>query len=99
TRADVQALEPAKYTHGHDNLDDEYKKEIEDKLKQRKQYDDELSNMTMDKFDTDPKMGGYGFSHEVGADIEFIEKEKDDNVLETYKKLKNRRDEELRRLK
>lgn len=64
---DLINLEPAEYTKGHSSIEEDYYKNIKEKLRQRKTDNTEFESLSFDKFNQDT--AGYGIFDKLGIDF------------------------------
>ena len=60
SKGDIEKLKGSEYTSKHNYKDKDYKKSIEDKLRERESETQLLAGRKMDDYDQDPSCGGYG---------------------------------------
>lgn len=101
TARDVQKMTGKNYVDRHREGADskEYKKSLEDLIKQRELETHELEDMEMDDFVEDDTMGGYGISYQIGFEADQVTWDNQDNVRSQYKKLLKHRKEEAEEAK
>lgn len=87
TAKDVAKLKGADYVKGHNNIDTDYSKMLEERMSERlndKTFDDR----TFDDFDTDPNCGGYGIFQDVGINnINTLHWDDDEDIQKRYQRL------------
>lgn len=88
TKEEIRKLKEADYTEGHSKKGDkDYKKSLEDKLKERQEEDLKLTDKKFKDFDPDPTCGGYGISHQVSGTNGTLDWDETPDVKERYKRL------------
>lgn len=96
---DLVNLEPADYTKGHNNLDSDYNKMLEERMKDLKTDFNSYDDMKFNDFDTDPSCGGYGIFDDVGIagrQLSWDNFEDDTKEMqERYNRLLELRDKEI----
>jgi curved DNA-binding protein CbpA len=103
TDDDIKRLKKMKglkeYNDHSANRGRDYQDELEKRLKEREEEDNVYNDRKMKDFDTDNKMAGYGFLHEVGLNGRELEWEEEEVSDKTMKKLLEFRKNEKRRTK
>jgi len=96
SKSDVDNAHGVDYYKGHNSKSSNYKRELEQRMKERERQTAELAGLKFADFtgvDTDPTLGGYGISHALG-DVDNPELVEEDTDLRE----KQRRLIEFRRL-
>ena len=75
------------YNDHSSNRGQDYQEELEKRLRERETDDDLYDKRKMKDYDTDNKMGGYGFLHQVGLTGKELEWDEEDVSDRTVKKL------------
>lgn len=98
TRQDVGSLKGAKYTKGHNAIDPNYNKRLDELIMERDAVSEELHKLDKSKFNTDNSCGGYGILDKIGIDIAAIDQieydldpELDSTLADRFEKLKRDR--------
>ena len=94
----VKGIKKTDYS-SHNVISKDYANDMEKKLREREMEDKLYEARKMNDFDTDDKMGGYGFLHEVNLTGRELEWNKEDIDETTIKKLLMCRDLEDKEIK
>lgn len=87
-KIDINNLPASTYTTNHNKMDDEYSKQLAEKVKARQNDDDLYSNRSMNDFKTDDAMGGYGIFNNIGVKAQEIAWENEQaDLRKRYNKL------------
>lgn len=88
TKEDMRNLTNYKSSFNtHNEKSSDYKSEIERKLRERELEDKRYNERKINDFDTDKKMGGYGFLHEAGLTGREEEWDKEEVDMTAFNKL------------
>jgi len=88
TKDDMRNMNNFKSSYNsHNEKTSDYKSEIERKLREREQEDKLYNDRKIQDFDTDSKMGGYGFLHQVGLTGQEEDWSKEEVDIAAFKKL------------
>lgn len=84
TKDDLDKIKNHKSSYNtHNYISKDYKNEMDRRLREREQEDKLYESRKINDYDTDDKMGGYGFSHQLGLSNENFEyqEEVDEDAL------------------
>lgn len=95
---DIKNLKEADYTEGHNVIEPDFTKSIEQKIRERELETQKFNDRNMDEFITDPSCGGYGIFDNVGiGNLSKITWDNDDDIQTRYNRLlEMRRDSNLK---
>ena len=96
TKKDVEKLKPATYTKGHNIIEKNYHKNLEEKLRERNLETRKYDERSLNDFENDPTFGGYGITNQLGLDaISSLTWENEEDLKTKYNKLLELRKNEL----
>jgi len=88
TKSEINKISAADYTSNHNYIDKDYKKSLEDKMRERELFTKKLDDRELVDFDGDDACGGYGILSQIGLNSKGnIEWDDDEDVKTRYKKL------------
>lgn len=94
---EIDNVESSYSSHNKDRGSDDYKKSLEELMKEREQESEKLMNMTFSEFNTDIEKDGFGFLHEVGFTKDYeLEHEDNEQMKERFSKLLELRENETK---
>lgn len=96
TKEHVAKLDGALYYDGHNKIEEDYSKRLEERMREREIFDKTLDEREYDDFEEESKCGGYGIFDDLGiSDPRAMTWETDTDIKQKYNKLLEMRKREL----
>jgi len=84
---DVNKLRGASYVYGHNEVSEDYKKTLKEKMAEHEDQIGKYHNIERGEYNTDPSCGGYGIFSKIGINSSKALEYEDEDINKKYQKM------------